>query len=82
MLPAESSDQSRQPIEGSRRSLYFGLIAVPALFVAVSMLFIAGWIVVSKGLAYDALGAPRPNEYYAPTRQELPIVQDHFGGNQ
>lgn len=46
--------------------------------ITIPMLFIAGWLFVSTGLAYDAFGTPRPNEYYTQTREELPIVQNRF----
>jgi photosystem II cytochrome b559 subunit alpha len=42
------------------------------------MLFIAGWLFVSTGLAYDVFGTPRPDEYYTQDRQELPIINDRF----
>ena len=45
-------------------------------------LFIAGWLFVSTGLAYDAFGTPRPNEYYTQERQELPIVSDRYDASQ
>jgi len=48
----------------------------------IPALFIAGWLFVSTGLAYDVFGTPRPNEYFTPTRQELPIVKDRFEGKQ
>ena len=32
--------------------------------VTIPALFIAGWLYVSTGLAYDVFGTPRPNEYY------------------
>jgi photosystem II cytochrome b559 subunit alpha len=44
--------------------------------ITIPMLFIAGWLFVSTGLAYDAFGTPRPDEYYTQNRQELPIVMD------
>lgn len=50
--------------------------------ITIPALFIAGWLFVSTGLAYDAFGTPRPNEYFTPTRQELPIVQDRFEAKQ
>lgn len=50
--------------------------------VTIPMLFIAGWLFVQTGLAYDVFGTPRPNEYYTQTRQEVPIVQDRFTGKQ
>lgn len=46
--------------------------------ITIPALFIAGWLFVSTGLAYDAFGTPRPNEYYTQTRVELPIVSDRF----
>jgi photosystem II cytochrome b559 subunit alpha len=44
--------------------------------VTIPALFIAGWLFVSTGLAYDAFGTPRPDEYFTQTRTELPIVTD------
>ncbi|MBN3884187.1 MULTISPECIES: cytochrome b559 subunit alpha [unclassified Nostoc] len=46
--------------------------------ITIPALFIAGWLFVSTGLAYDAFGTPRPNEYFTPTRQEVPIVKNRF----
>ncbi|MGH1396142.1 MAG: cytochrome b559 subunit alpha [Trichormus sp.] len=46
--------------------------------ITIPALFIAGWLFVSTGLAYDVFGTPRPNEYYTQTRQELPIVNNRF----
>jgi photosystem II cytochrome b559 subunit alpha len=46
--------------------------------LTIPALFVAGWLFVSTGLAYDAFGTPRPDEYYTNTRQELPIVSDRF----
>lgn len=50
--------------------------------ITIPALFIAGWLFVSTGLAYDAFGTPRPNEYYNQDRQELPIVQDRLNAKQ
>jgi photosystem II cytochrome b559 subunit alpha len=50
--------------------------------ITIPMLFIAGWLFVSTGLAYDVFGTPRPNEYFTQDRQELPIVTDRFGGGK
>ncbi len=44
--------------------------------VTIPMLFLAGWLFVQTGLAYDTFGTPRPNEYYPVARQELPILSD------
>ncbi|MBN3949190.1 cytochrome b559 subunit alpha [Nostoc sp. UHCC 0926] len=46
--------------------------------ITIPALFIAGWLFVQTGLAYDAFGTPRPNEYFTPTRQEVPIVKNRF----
>ncbi|PHM06257.1 cytochrome b559 subunit alpha [Nostoc sp. 'Peltigera malacea cyanobiont' DB3992] len=46
--------------------------------ITIPALFIAGWLFVSTGLAYDAFGTPRPNEYFTPARQEVPIVKNRF----
>ncbi len=46
--------------------------------LTIPALFVAGWLFVSTGLAYDAFGTPRPDQYYTQTRQELPIVSDRF----
>ncbi|GER54878.1 cytochrome b559 subunit alpha [Striga asiatica] len=32
--------------------------------ITIPSLFIAGWLFVSTGLAYDVFGSPRPNEYF------------------
>ena len=44
--------------------------------ITIPMLFIAGWLFVATGLAYDAFGTPRPNEYFPSTRQTAPIISD------
>jgi photosystem II cytochrome b559 subunit alpha len=50
--------------------------------ITIPMLFIAGWLFVSTGLAYDAFGTPRPDEYFTQERQELPIISDRFKATQ
>jgi len=50
--------------------------------ITIPALFIAGWLFVSTGLAYDVFGTPRPDEYYTQTRQELPIVDNRFEAKQ
>jgi photosystem II cytochrome b559 subunit alpha len=50
--------------------------------ITIPMLFIAGWLFVSTGLAYDAFGTPRPNEYFTENRVDLPIVTDRYQGDQ
>ncbi|MBN3894078.1 MAG: cytochrome b559 subunit alpha [Nostoc sp. NOS(2021)] len=46
--------------------------------ITIPALFIAGWLFVQTGLAYDAFGTPRPNEYFTQARQEVPIVKNRF----
>ncbi len=46
--------------------------------ITIPALFIAGWLFVSTGLAYDAFGTPRPDTYYTQERQEVPLVNDRF----
>ncbi|MBE9049246.1 cytochrome b559 subunit alpha [Nostocales cyanobacterium LEGE 11386] len=50
--------------------------------ITIPALFIAGWLFVQTGLAYDAFGTPRPNEYYTQARQEVPIVKNRFEAKQ
>mgnify|MGYP002779136378 FL=1 len=50
--------------------------------ITIPMLFIAGWLFVSTGLAYDAFGTPRPDEYFTQDRQELPIITDRYKASQ
>jgi len=46
--------------------------------ITVPSLFIAGWLFVSTGLAYDFFGSPRPNEYFTEQRQGTPLITDRF----
>lgn len=50
--------------------------------ITIPMLFIAGWLFVSTGLAYDAFGTPRPDQYFNQTREELPILSDRYEATQ
>jgi photosystem II cytochrome b559 subunit alpha len=50
--------------------------------ITIPALFIAGWLFVSTGLAYDVFGTPRPNEYFTEVRQEVPIVNNRFDAKQ
>lgn len=47
--------------------------------ITIPSLFVAGWIFVSTGLAYDIFGTPRPNEYFTETRRNVPLIVDRFG---
>jgi len=46
--------------------------------ITIPSLFIAGWLFVSTGLAYDVFGTPRPNEYFTQDRQAIPLITDRF----
>ena len=46
--------------------------------LTIPALFLAGWLFVSTGLAYDVFGTPRPNEYYSKDRQTAPLVTDRY----
>ena len=46
--------------------------------ITIPALFIAGWLFVSTGLAYDVFGTPRPNEYFTETRQDTPLITNRF----
>nr|YP_010020543.1 cytochrome b559 subunit alpha [Ulva lacinulata]QOK35462.1 cytochrome b559 subunit alpha [Ulva lacinulata]UJJ82053.1 photosystem II cytochrome b559 alpha subunit [Ulva laetevirens]ULC80465.1 cytochrome b559 subunit alpha [Ulva lacinulata] len=46
--------------------------------ITIPSLFIAGWLFVSTGLAYDVFGTPRPNEYFTEDRQEAPLITNRF----
>ncbi len=46
--------------------------------ITIPMLFIAGWLFISTGLAYDVFGTPRPDQYFTQTRDELPIISDRY----
>jgi photosystem II cytochrome b559 subunit alpha len=50
--------------------------------ITIPMLFIAGWLFIQTGLAYDVFGTPRPDEYYTQERQELPIINDRFKASE
>lgn len=46
-------------------------------------IFLSGWLFVATGLAYDAFGTPRPNQYYNAVDQEnLPIIENRFEAKQ
>jgi len=46
--------------------------------ITIPSLFISGWLFVSTGLAYDAFGSPRPNEYFSEEKQAVPLITDRF----
>jgi len=50
--------------------------------ITIPALFVAGWLFVSTGLAYDVFGTPRPDEYFTQQRLETPIVNNRFESKQ
>ncbi|KAI3916553.1 hypothetical protein MKW92_004379 [Papaver armeniacum] len=46
--------------------------------ITIPSLFIAGWLFVNTGLAYDVFGSPRPNEYFTESRQGIPLITGRF----
>ncbi|XVE52641.1 hypothetical protein DITRI_Ditri02bG0138700 [Diplodiscus trichospermus] len=42
--------------------------------ITIPSLFIAGWLFVSTGLAYDVFGSFCPNEYFTESRQGIPLI--------
>ncbi|CAN1212516.1 cytochrome b559 subunit alpha [Tumidithrix helvetica PCC 7403] len=50
--------------------------------LTIPALFLAGWLFVQTGLAYDVFGTPRPNEYYTPDRQTAPVLRDRYDASQ
>jgi len=50
--------------------------------ITVPSLFLAGWLFVSTGLAYDVFGTPRPNEYFVEQRQDAPLITDRFNASE
>jgi photosystem II cytochrome b559 subunit alpha len=48
----------------------------------IPALFVAGFLFVGTGLAYDTFGTPRPNEYFTQDRQQIPLVNDRFSAKQ
>nr|YP_009673853.1 photosystem II protein V [Cuscuta bonafortunae]QDF46572.1 photosystem II protein V [Cuscuta bonafortunae] len=46
--------------------------------ITIPSLFLAGWLFVSTGLAYDVFGSPRPNEYFTEIQQGIPLINGRF----
>nr|BAH11212.1 cytochrome b559 alpha chain [Welwitschia mirabilis] len=46
--------------------------------ITIPSLFVAGWLFVSTGLAYDVFGSPRPNEYFTEDQREIPLITGRF----
>ncbi|MEM9156525.1 MAG: cytochrome b559 subunit alpha [Cyanobacteria bacterium P01_F01_bin.33] len=68
---------------GSTGERPFGEIVTDVQFwklhvVNIPAIFISGFLFVTTGLAYDAFGTPRPNEYFPYYQQELPVVNQRL----
>jgi photosystem II cytochrome b559 subunit alpha len=50
--------------------------------ITIPALFVAGWLFVSTGLAYDVFGTPRPNEYFPADQVKAPIVSKRYEAKQ
>ncbi|MEN9207365.1 MAG: cytochrome b559 subunit alpha [Gloeomargarita sp. GMQP_bins_120] len=50
--------------------------------ITIPALFIAGWLFVSTGLAYDVFGTPRPNSYFAPDQDKPPVITQRYEARQ
>ena len=46
--------------------------------VALPAIFVAGFLFVSSGLAYDAFGTPRPDAYFQGSEAKAPVVTERF----
>ncbi|XVE83359.1 hypothetical protein DITRI_Ditri16bG0083100 [Diplodiscus trichospermus] len=46
--------------------------------IIIPSLFIAGWLFVNIGLAYDVFGSSHPNEYFIESRQGIPLITGRF----
>ena len=48
--------------------------------VTLPAIFLAGFLFVSTGLAYDAFGTPRPDTYFQATESKPPVVSQRYEG--
>lgn len=69
-----AGDTGERPFSDIVTSLRYWIIHS----ITIPMLFIAGWLFISTGLAYDVFGTPRPDQYFTQVRQELPIISDRY----
>ncbi len=46
--------------------------------VALPAIFVAGFLFVSSGLAYDAFGTPRPDTYFQGSEAKAPVLTERF----
>ncbi|APB32556.1 cytochrome b559 subunit alpha [Gloeomargarita lithophora Alchichica-D10] len=50
--------------------------------ITIPALFIAGWLFISTGLAYDVFGTPRPDTYFSPVQAKPPVVSERYQARQ
>ncbi len=50
--------------------------------ITIPALFIAGWLFISTGLAYDVFGTPRPDTYFSPVQEKPPVVSERYQARQ
>ncbi|MBC7880504.1 MAG: cytochrome b559 subunit alpha [Anaerolineae bacterium] len=67
-----------RPFSDIITSTRYWIIHIPAL----TILFASGFLFVKTGLAYDAFGTPRPDEYYTQDGNKRPIVTNRFEAKQ
>ena len=48
--------------------------------VTLPSIFLAGFLFVSPGLAYDAFGTPRPDAYFQASESKGPVVSQRYEG--
>ena len=48
--------------------------------VTLPSIFLAGFLFVSTGLAYDAFGTPRPDSYFQTQDTKAPVVSQRYEG--
>ena len=48
--------------------------------VTLPSIFLAGFLFVSTGLAYDAFGTPRPDTYFQLQDTKAPVVSQRYEG--
>ena len=46
--------------------------------ITIPALFVAGFLFVSTGLAYDAFGTPRPDSYFQASESKAPVVTQRY----
>jgi photosystem II cytochrome b559 subunit alpha len=46
--------------------------------VTLPAIFLAGFLFVSTGLAYDAFGTPRPDAYFQAQEEKAPMVSQRY----